>query len=104
MNILFVCSGNKLRSPTAENVFSKQYNTRSAGTSHNAVNVISIEDIKWADKVIVMETKHKQRILAAFNRAMQFKDLIVLNIPDDFKYMDKKLITILENKIPKLID
>lgn len=95
--ILFICSGNKLRSPTAEEYFAEQgYDTRSAGTSRDAINVVGIEDLKWADKIIVMENKHKQRIKAHFPRVTQFKKIRVLNIPDNYKYMDEKLIKVLE--------
>lgn len=96
--LLFVCSGNKLRSPTAENYYAEQgFDTRSAGTSRDAINVIGIEDLKWADEIIVMEKKHKQRIVAAFPRITKYKKIRVLNIPDNYKYMDDKLIKVLEN-------
>lgn len=99
--ILFVCSGNKLRSPTAEEYFAEQgYDTRSAGTSRDAINVISVEDLKWADKILVMENKHKQRIQAYFPRVTQFKKIRVLNIPDNYKYMDEKLIKVLSKITP----
>lgn len=95
--ILFVCSGNKLRSPTAEHYFESQgYETRSAGTSRDAINVVGVEDLKWADQVVVMESKHKQRIQAYFPRISKYKKIRVLNIPDNYKYMDEKLIKVLE--------
>ncbi len=95
--ILFICSGNKLRSPTAEVYFEQQgYETRSAGTSRDAINVVGVEDLKWADQVIVMESKHKQRIQAYFPRISKYKKIRVLNIPDNYKYMDDKLIKVLE--------
>ena len=99
MKLLFICSGNKLRSPTAEKVFSDNYNTRSAGTSRNANHEVNIDDIKWADKIFVMEEKHKQRMLSYFPRPLQFKNIEVLNIPDDFTYMQEELINILNSKI-----
>lgn len=91
--LLFVCSGNRLRSPTAEFYFrTLGFETKSAGTSKDSVHQINAQDIKWADKVVVMEDKHRQRVLSKFPRIMQFKKLDVLNIPDDFKFMDKNLI------------
>lgn len=97
--LLFICSGNKLRSPTAENVFrEKGFDTKSAGTSKKAIKTVSLDDIKWSDKIIVMEEKHKQRLLAYFPQAMKYKTLSILNIPDDYKFMDENLIAIL-NKI-----
>ena len=57
---------NQWRSPTAEKLYSKEpfINVRSAGTSSKARRHISLKDLKWADTVIVMELKHKQRLAA----------------------------------------
>lgn len=95
--LLFICSGNKLRSPTAELYFkTKGYETRSAGTSKDAKRTVSMEDIKWADSIYFMEDKHYSRVYSAFPRAMQFKQNKVLNIPDNYKLMDESLIKILK--------
>lgn len=100
MNLLFICSGNKLRSPTAEKIFKeKGFSTRSAGTSKKAIKTVSTEDIKWADRIFVMEEKHKQRLLAYFPNATKYQKIEVLEIPDDFKFMEQSLIDILNKKI-----
>lgn len=101
MNALFICSRNQWRSPTAETVFRRYPNvqTRSAGTSPNARHTVSIDDIAWADKIFVMEQKHKSRLLAQFPRALQYKEMIVLDIPDDYRYMDEELIEILKESV-----
>ena len=107
MNALFICSRNQWRSPTAEAVFRRYPNvqTRSAGTSPNARHTVSINDIAWADKVFVMEQKHKNRLSAQFPRASQHKEIIVLDIPDDYRYMDEELIEILKESVePYLSD
>ena len=107
MNALFICSRNQWRSPTAEAVFRRYPNvqTRSAGTSPNARHTVSINDITWSDKVFVMEQKHKNRLSAQFSRALQHKEIIVLDIPDDYRYMDEELIEILkESGEPYLSD
>jgi predicted protein tyrosine phosphatase len=56
-NILFVCSQNKLRSPTAEQVFAEWpgIEVSSAGTNNDAENPLSTELIEWADILFVME-------------------------------------------------
>lgn len=101
MNALFICSRNQWRSPTAETVFRRYPNvqTRSAGTSPNARHTVSIDDIAWADKIFVMEQKHKSRLLAQFPRALQYKEMIVLDIPDDYRYMDEELIELLKESV-----
>ncbi|WP_245964506.1 arsenate reductase/protein-tyrosine-phosphatase family protein [Rufibacter immobilis] len=61
MNILFVCSRNQWRSPTAEKIFQpvQEHAFRSAGTSEQARIKISAKTLAWADLVFVMEKKHK---------------------------------------------
>lgn len=99
MNSLFICSRNQWRSPTAERVFAVGYglSTRSAGTSKHAKHTVSLKDIAWADMIFVMEQKHKQNIKEKFAQQLQHKKVVVLNIPDDFPYMDEELIEILKD-------
>ena len=97
-NLLFICSRNQWRSPTAEKIFKqKGFSARSAGTSPNARNSISISDVKWADIILVMEKKHKNRIIAKFTRLVEHKPIHILDIPDDYKFMDIELISHLED-------
>ena len=99
-NLLFVCSRNQWRSPTAETVYRKRgYSARSAGTSPNARKTISTSDIKWADLIFVMEKKHKNRIVAEFTRLVEHKTIHVLEIPDDYKYMDEELVSFIEDTV-----
>ncbi|MBJ9954042.1 MULTISPECIES: protein tyrosine phosphatase [unclassified Acinetobacter] len=99
MNSLFICSRNQWRSPTAERVFAVGYglSTRSAGTSKHAKHTVSLKDIVWADMIFVMEQKHKQNIKEKFAQQLQHKKVVVLDIPDDFPYMDEELIEILKD-------
>ena len=57
--ILFVCSRNKLRSPTAETIFAThpEVEVDSAGLNDDAVVPLSPEQIEWADLILVMEKK-----------------------------------------------
>ena len=97
-NVLFICSRNKWRSPTAEKIWRKNQdlNVRSAGTSPKAKKTVSSNDIRWADIILVMEQKHKNRLKARFTRLIEHKSIHVLDITDDYKYMDQELVTILE--------
>jgi predicted protein tyrosine phosphatase len=101
MNLLFVCSRNRRRSPTAETVFSGLQNCSvlSAGTSPDAETPISADLIEWADIVFVMEAVHKRRLNRRFPSVMRSKKLIVLGIPDQYSYMDEELIHILKVKV-----
>lgn len=98
MNVLFICSRNQWRSPTAEAVWRKipGLTVRSAGTSPKARKTVTAADIRWADAIFVMETKHKQRLRAEFRQLINHKRIEVLDIPDEYQYMDPELIEILE--------
>ncbi|MDM1756370.1 MULTISPECIES: protein tyrosine phosphatase [unclassified Acinetobacter] len=106
MNILFICSRNQWRSPTAEHVFAVGYGikTRSAGTSRHAKHTLSSKDIAWAELIFVMEQKHKQNIKEKFPKQLQHKKVIVLDITDDYHYMDAALVEILQDVVPPYLD
>jgi predicted protein tyrosine phosphatase len=101
MNVLFVCSRNRLRSPTAEVVFStyEGIEVLSAGTSADAENPISADLIEWADLIFPMESIHRKRLNEKFGSLLRTKRVIVLGIPDNYKYMDDELIEILRGKV-----
>lgn len=106
MNILFVCSRNQWRSPTAAKVWGRRsgVSTRSAGTSANARHTVNIADIQWADVICAMEKKHKQRLLAAFPRALGNARLYVLDIPDDYRFMDPELVEIVTDTVSPIVE
>jgi predicted protein tyrosine phosphatase len=101
MNVLFICSRNQWRSPTAETVWRKHpgISVRSAGTSPNARKTVGSSDIRWADVIIVMEQKHKSRLVADFTRLLEHKPIHVLEIPDEYRYMDPELVDILKESV-----
>ena len=105
LNVLFVCSRNQWRSPTGEQVWRRhpRVNARSAGTSAGARRVVSAADLAWADVVLVMEDKHRSRLLAEYRQLLQHKPLHVLDIPDDYKYMDPELVELLGDPVADLL-
>ena len=105
MNLLFVCSRNRLRSPTAEVIFSglNGYAVLSAGTSSDAETVISADLVDWADLIFVMEGVHRRRLNQRFGSSLRTKRLIVLEIPDRYRYMDTQLVELLQEKVLRVI-
>lgn len=103
--VLFICSQNRLRSPTAEQVFSsyKGIEVSSAGTNNDANNPVTPELLVWADLIIVMEREHRNKLQKKFRSSLNGKRIICLEIPDDFDYMDPELIKILKAKIPRFL-
>ena len=100
-NVLFVCGKNRLRSPTAEQVFADWpgVETASAGTGHDADCPVSAELIAWADTVLVMEATHRSKIAAKFRPQLRGKRMAVLGIPDQFEYMAPELVRLLQQKV-----
>jgi len=98
MNILFVCSRNQWRSPTAELAYRKTpgIKVRSAGTSPRARQTVTAKDISWADFIFVMEQKHKDRIKAAFPAPARYAKIHVLDIPDEYQYGDPELMVMIK--------
>ncbi len=105
MNILFVCSENRLRSPTAETVFSEYegINAIGAGTNSDAETTVSGDLIEWADVILVMEKSHRNKISKKYKELLKSKKLTVLEIPDNYEYMQPELIQLLKNKVPRYV-
>ncbi len=102
-NVLFICSQNKLRSPTAEQVFADWpgIQTSSAGTNNDAENPLSSEQIEWADIIFVMERTHRSKVQSKYRANLNQKRLICLQIPDDYEFMDPDLVELLNEKVPR---
>lgn len=103
--VLFVCSQNKLRSPTGEAVFSNEpgIETRSAGLNHDAEVPLGVEDIEWADIIFVMEPTHKTKLLKKFREHLKSQKLICLGIPDNYDYMQSELVEIFKQQVPQFL-
>ncbi len=105
MRILFVCSENRLRSPTAAAVFSEfeGVDAISAGTNKDCECPVSGDLIEWADAVLVMENSHRNKISKRFRDLLRSKKLAVLEIPDIYEFMDPMLIALLKVRVPRYV-
>lgn len=106
LNILFICSRNQWRSPTAEKIWRNHpaINVRSAGTSPRAKRVLNLKDIQWADKLLVMEQKHKNRVVANFTSWISHKPIYVLDISDDYQFMDDELVELVKVSVAEVLN
>jgi predicted protein tyrosine phosphatase len=103
---LFVCSAGLLRSPTgAALAIKKGINARSCGSNFNyALIPCSANLIRWADKIIIVNGENLWQLEDNF---LGHKELleqieqkqIVLNIPDNFEYMDLELVQMFEDEL-----
>ena len=106
LKVLFVCSKNQWRSPTAEMIYrdDARMSVRSRGTSHAAARPIRENDLVWADLVLVMEHKHRNRLMADYPEPTKFLAIHVLDIPDDYGFMNDELIQLLRFAADPIID
>ncbi|WP_235561410.1 low molecular weight protein tyrosine phosphatase family protein [Brevundimonas sp. Root1279] len=100
-NLLFLCSRNRLRSPTAEQVFASHpgVETASAGLAPDAEEACSAELVEWADVIFVMEKAHRTRLQKRFRAQLKRARVVCLDIPDDYAFMQPELVALLEKKV-----
>ena len=100
MKILFVCSANIDRSPTAERIYSDRSDleVKSAGVSSYAMTPISLELIQWADIILCMENKHKHKIKKKYPAIAENKIIDSLDVPDIYEFMNINLVNMIREK------
>lgn len=104
-HVLFICTQNRLRSPTAEHVFADWpgIETQSAGLGNEAGNPVSPELLAWADLIFVMEKAHRNKLSKKFRAHLDGRRVICLDIPDEYDYMDPVLVQLLRHKVPRFL-
>jgi predicted protein tyrosine phosphatase len=100
-NILFICGKARKRSPTAAELVASwgMVNTDCAGVGLDADTLVSANEIEWAEKIFVMELKHKKKLNATFGSALRNKPIKCLGVPDNYEYMQDDLVDILTLKL-----
>ncbi|MBO2650771.1 low molecular weight protein tyrosine phosphatase family protein [Shewanella algae] len=103
--LLFVCSENRLRSPTGEEVFSAYEGVEAigCGTNSDAETPLSGDLVEWADVILVMEKSHKNKVSKKYKELLKNKRLVCLDIPDNYDRMQPELVKLLKNKVPKYV-
>lgn len=101
MKILFVCTANKLRSPTAEEVFRDYPDIEaiSAGTDAQAPRPLTSALVASADLIFVMENHHRERIRSKYRQRPADSRIITLHIPDEYERGDPVLVELLREKV-----
>jgi len=102
-HVLFVCSQNRLRSPTAEQVFADWpgIEVASAGLNDGAESPVTPELLAWTDLIFVMEKTHRSRLRSKFGPHLKRQRIICLDIPDDYPFMDPELVKLLKASVPR---
>lgn len=106
MNLLFVCSENRLRSPTGEKVFSQYDGIKALGCGINlgANRRLNAELVEWADVIFVMEQQHERFVSDKFEKQLHDNALICLDIPDIYARMDPQLVKLLTEKVSQHVE
>lgn len=93
-HLLFICSRNEWRSRTAETIFQSTEGivVSSAGTSPSARRRVAKSMIDRADLIFVMETHHLEKLRHRFGRGDWEARSVVLDIRDEYPYMDEELV------------
>ena len=99
--LLFVCSRNRIRGLTAEKLLDGHplYEARSAGTENGARIRVTAGHIGWADRIFVMEKRHKTRLQEKFHQDLAGKPLVVLFVPDEYEALAEDLFAILRARL-----
>lgn len=107
---LFVCSGNLMRSPTAEYVARKRgFLATSCGTrrmklSEGVVCVpISRELVDWATIIVCMEEEHLQDVTMRFPAARR-KPVFCWGIPDVYDVYERRLVWLCTRRLQKTLE
>lgn len=97
VHALFVCGPGRMRSLTAEQVFATRadLHVAAAGVDSRAEHDVSAQLMDWADIVFVMEDVQRTKLMLRFGEALRGKQIVSLNIPDRYEYMDLQLIRLL---------
>jgi len=99
--VLFICEGNLHRSPTAERLYSCEpgLKARSAGLSPLARVQVTDDLPQWADMIFVMERRLRNLLRQQFPASLQDRELVCLDVPDDFQFQQPELVAILVERL-----
>jgi predicted protein tyrosine phosphatase len=99
-NLLFVCTYNKMRSKTGEEVYrhDERFEVKSGGIDSDAPVQVDDELLEWADYVVVMEDLHVNWIRYYYPDIAEEKPVICLKIPDAYYFMEAELVLLIKDR------
>ncbi|WP_108660987.1 low molecular weight protein tyrosine phosphatase family protein [Acuticoccus kandeliae] len=104
-NILFVCGKARKRSPTAADVAAREFGVQTdfAGLSNDADERLGLDQIEWADLILVMEKRQVARLNRQFGGHLKGKKVSCLNIPDNYEFMQPELVALIAEKLSRVL-
>lgn len=108
--ILCVCSAGLLRSPSLATILGWPeygFNTRAAGIEESYA-LIPVDKVllKWADVILCVENSVKLSLVGKFGDYIMrdcSATILTLDIPDNFGYMDPKLVEEINFQLPQIL-
>lgn len=110
---LCVCSAGLLRSPSIAHILSNppyNYNVRAAGVEAEYA-LVPVDDalLLWADVIVCAEDWHKRTVIKMLKdnnyvdpTGEVIKEVIALNIPDNYETRSPKLLEIIQTKLEEI--
>lgn len=104
-HILFVCTDCRLRSPTAAKIYRRRPDLEvdCGGLGDLTKRPVTEEMVEWADIIFVMERRDVERMRGKWPVLVKNKRLINLGVPDEFAYMEGRLVKLLVRRLARYI-
>jgi predicted protein tyrosine phosphatase len=101
IRVLFLCGDARSRGPTAAQIAAQWPGVKadSAGLSNDADDHLSTEQLDWASIIFVMEPRQKTRLAAQYRDEVRGKQIISLDVPDHYSFMQPELVELLTRKL-----
>ena len=101
--MLFVCTANHDRSPTAEIMYQRYPGLEAKSTGIFKPEKKVSEGLTWADVIVVMEHVHETYIREHFAQELAGKPVFVLGIEDRYRFMEDELTSLIEEKMEAVL-
>ena len=101
--ILFVCTANHDRSPTAEIMYQRYSGLEAKSTGIFKPEKKVREGLAWADVIVVMEDIHETYIREHFAQELEDKPVFVLGIEDRYRFMEDDLTDLIEERMEAVL-
>ena len=103
LNVLFVCDGNRFRSPTAHALYEDdpRLSVKSAGLLPEAPVRVTRGLLEWADVIFVMEKRQRNKIRSRYEEIYLHKRIVCLFIRDEYDFMDPTLVGLLRDRVER---
>ena len=101
--MLFICTANHDRSPTAEIMYQRHPGLEAKSTGILKPEKKIREGLSWADVIVVMEDVHEKYIREHLAQELADKPVFVLGIEDRYRFMEDELTGLIEERMEAVL-